>query len=305
MKNLYGNTCLLLAAVIWGFAFVAQSIGMRYVGPFTFLCTRSFIGAAALLPVLLFLHQKKGGKKKPEKKNNKHQLLFAGIICGIILCTASALQQIGLQYTTVGKAGFITSMYVLAVPLLGLFLGRHIPTKIWLCIILASIGLYLLSITESFTLSHGDGLCALCAICFGIHIMVIDHFAPYVDGVSLSAIQFLVSGILAGIPMLIWEQPSLSVLINAAAPILYAGVLSSACGYTLQIIGQQYAEPTTATLLMCLEAVFSMVGGIIILQQIPSHRELIGSLLMFIAAVLAQVPIEHYFFKRVGKKSKL
>ncbi len=294
MKKWYGNICLLTTAIIWGFAFVAQSVGMKYVGPFTFLASRSFIGAATLLPLILWNRRRRqltAAAQAQTSAGSRRLLLLGGLCCGVVLCVSSSFQQIGLQYTTVGKAGFITSMYVLFVPLLGLFLRQRIPAKIWMCVALAAVGLYLLSMQGSFSLSRGDALCALCALCFAVHILVVDHFSPKLDGVVLSAIQFLICGTLASIPMLILEKPTLSVVLSAAGPILYAGMLSSGCGYTLQIIGQRYAEPATATLLMCLESVFSMVGGVLLLHQIPTSRELSGAALMFLAVVLAQIPL--------------
>ena len=297
MKKWYGNACLLITAIIWGFAFVAQTVGMDYVGPFTFLSTRSFIGAATLLPLILWNRKEWKTAETDGTSNSKHTLLLGGLCCGVALCVASALQQIGLQYTTVGKAGFITSLYVLFVPLLGLLLRRRIPRKIWFCVILAAVGLYFLSMTGGFTLSKGDALCAFCAFCFAIQILVVDYFSPKVNGVHLAALHFLVCGALAAIPMMIFEKPTLSALAGGAASILYAGVLSSGCGYTLQIIGQRFAEPATATLLMCLESVFSMVGGVLILHQIPTGREFFGAILMFLAVVLAQIPLD-----QLGKK---
>ena len=302
MKKWYGNACLLITAIIWGFAFVAQTVGMDYVGPFTFVSARFFIGAATLLPLILWNRKKWKTTKTEETAGGKRTLLLGGLCCGVALCVASTLQQIGLQYTTTGKAGFITTLYVLFVPLLGLLLRRRIPRKIWLCVVLAAVGLYFLSMTGgSFSLSKGDAFCALCAFCFAIQILVVDYFSPKVNGVYLSALQFLVCGVIAAIPMMILEKPTLSALIGGAASILYAGILSSGCGYTLQIIGQRFAEPTTATLLMCLESVFSMVGGVLILHQIPTGRELFGAGLMFLAVILAQIPLNQLGRKKAKR----
>ena len=290
---MYGNIVLLLTAAIWGFAFVAQSMGMEYVGPFTFQSVRSILGAVVLIPIIFANRavKRRNGSYKPMDSAQKKQVVVGGIICGIVLCVASCFQQVGIQYTTVGKSGFLTSMYIVIVPVLGLFLGKKVHKKLILCIILAVIGLYLISMTESFALSRGDALVCICAVCFAVHIMVVDHFAPGVDGVVLSCIQFFVSGIVSGIPMLLFEHPEIKDILDAWLPILYAGVMSCGAGYTLQIIGQQHAEPAVATLLMSLESVFSMVGGIIIMHQIPTARETVGCILLFAAVVIVQLPI--------------
>ena len=284
---------LLVTAAIWGFAFVAQSMGMDYVGPFTFQSVRSLLGAIVLIPVIFVSRgiKKKNDDYKPMDRAQKKKLIVGGIICGLALCVASCFQQLGIKYTTVGKSGFLTSMYIVIVPILGLFLGKKVHKKLIVCIILAVIGLYFISITESFTLSKGDALVCICAVCFAVHIMVVDHFAPGVDGVVLSFIQFLVSGIASGIPMLLFEHPQMQDILAAWLPILYAGAMSCGVGYTLQIIGQQHAEPAVATLIMSLESVFSMVGGIIIMHQIPTTRETIGCILLFAAVVIVQLPI--------------
>jgi drug/metabolite transporter (DMT)-like permease len=286
MKRWRGNLALLLTAMIWGFAFVAQSSGMDYMGPFTFHSVRSILGGISLLPLLVV----RRARRKEPATGSVRQLVLGGICCGTALCVASCLQQIGIQYTTVGKAGFITSMYVLLVPVLGLLFGRRVPLRIWACVAVAAVGLYLLSISGSFSLSRGDTFCILCAVCFSIHILVVDHFAPHVDGVSLACVQFFVSGLLAAIPMLTLEHPTWSAIQAGGIPLLYAGVASCGIGYTLQIVGQRYAEPAQATLIMSLESVFSVVGGILLLHQIPTGRELLGSLLMFGGVVFAQLP---------------
>lgn len=293
MKKLYASGTLLLTAIIWGFAFVAQSVGMDYVGAFTFQSTRSFLGAVTLLPFILISdHRKrKTGTEVPCSAADKKHLLFGGIVCGVILTVASVFQQIGISYTTVGKAGFITSMYLILVPILGIFLHKRVPIKIWGCVVVAAIGLYLLSISSSFTLSKGDTLTIVCAFCFALHILCVDHFVAGADGVKLSLIQLCSSGILSAVPMLLIEQPTVAAIRTALIPILYAGILSSGVAYTLQIVGQKYVAPTTATLLMSLESVFSMVGGVLLLSQIPTLREFGGCVLIFAAVVIAQVPI--------------
>lgn len=287
------NLALLLCAFVWGTAFVAQSVGMDYVGPFTFQCVRSFIGMMALIPVIVILDgikKRKGIYKKNTIQENK-KLLMGGICCGTALCVASCFQQIGIQYTSVGNAGFITSMYMILVPVLSVFFRKKVQRKIWVCVAIAAVGMYFLSISENMSISKGDGLIAICAVCFSIHIMVVDYFASEVDGVKLSCIQFLVSGVITILPMIFIETPKISYITAAIIPLLYTGVLSSGVAYTLQILGQQYAEPTIATLLMSLESVFSLVGGIVVLSQFPTVREFLGCVLVFAAVIASQVSL--------------
>lgn len=237
MKQMKNNVLLVLTALIWGCAFVAQSVGMDYVGPFTFNAVRCLIGAAVLIPVILFMDKsaRKSGLTDEEMKSRRGDtktLVTGGICCGLALGIASSLQQWGILFTTVGKAGFITAMYIVLVPIFGIFLGKKVRLLIWFCVALAVAGLYFLCMNETFRLNTGDFLVILCAVCFSVHILVIDHFSPKVDGVRLSAIQFLVAGIACGIPMLIWEHPELTGILAASMPLLYAGVMS--CGWLIR-----------------------------------------------------------------------
>lgn len=298
-KQQLASIGLLVAAFIWGFAFVAQSVGMDYVEPFTFQWARSFIGAAALIPVIIVMNRSKNRNNAQREEidakkavSSRKMLIIGGICCGIFLCIATSLQQVGLMYTSVGNAGFITSMYMILVPILSIFLHKKVKPKIWICVAVAAIGMYFLSISEEFTISKGDALVAICAFFFAIQIMVVDYFAPKVDGVKLSCIQFLVMGIISLVISLIFENPSIHNIMLAIIPILYTGVLSSGVAYTLQIIGQKYAPATTATLLMSLESVFSLVGGIVILNQIPTEREVFGCVLVFAAVVASQIDLK-------------
>ena len=294
MKRAYSNLALLITAMIWGSAFVAQSVGMDHVGAFTFQSIRSFLGAAALLPFLLFTERRKRrmvSDWKPLDSVGRKQLLKGGAACGVMLTIASLFQQIGIAYTTVGKAGFITSMYLILVPILGIFLHKRVPAKIWICVAVAAVGLYFLSIHGSFSLSRGDTLVIICAFCFALHILFVDHFVARSDSVKLSFLQLLTSGILAGVLMLSVDHPTLAQIQAGALPILYAGILSSGVGYTLQVVGQKGANPTTATLLMSLESVFSVLAGILLLRQIPTLREAFGCVLIFAAVIFAQVPV--------------
>ena len=320
------NFLLTLTALIWGTAFVAQSVGMDYVGPFTFLASRNFIAVIVLLPLIKIMSS--GKKKDPDrilketasgkvmspadgnvngyaKDTSEHDenakgtkfLVIGGIACGTILCIASSFQQVGIAHTTVGKAGFLTAMYILIVPLLGLFVKKKVPLKVWISVAIAIAGLYLLCMTESLRLSFGDTMVIICAFCYSLHILVIDYFSPHVDGVKLSCIQFLTCGILSLIMALIFESPSISSLILAWMPILYAGALSSGVGYTLQVVAQKDTDPVIASLLMSLESAFALLAGWVILGQRLSSKELFGCLLMFAAIMLAQIPVEKWFGK--------
>ena len=285
MKN---NILLVLTALIWGCAFVAQSVGMDYVGPFTFNMARFLIGAIVLLPVIWFMDcQRKTGA---EKGAGQKTLIIGGICCGIALAVASTLQQWGILFTTVGKAGFITAMYIVIVPLLGIFIGKKVRPLIIGCVAIAVVGFYFLCMTESLRLGLGDFLVLLCAIAFSIHILVIDHFSPKVDGVKMSAIQFLTAAIISAVPTLLWEQPVFTEILQAWQPVIYAGVMSCGVAYTLQIIAQKNADPTVASLLLSLESVFSVLAGWVLLGQGLSLKELFGCVLIFCAIILAQLP---------------
>ena len=292
--NLRSSALLLLTACIWGVAFVAQSVGMEYVGPFTFNFVRSILGGLVLIPCIFFLKREKKAKaekvSEEEKKAQRKTLLAGGICCGVALCLASNFQQIGIQYTTVGKAGFITACYIVIVPVIGLFLGKKCTKFIWAAVAMALIGLYLLCITDGFSIGKGDLLVLVCAFLFSLHILVIDYFSPKVDGVKLSCIQFLTCGILSGIPALFLEHPELSSILAAWQPILYAGVMSCGVAYTLQIIGQKNMNPTVASLILSLESCISVLAGWIILRQQLSTKEILGCVIMFAAIILAQLP---------------
>lgn len=284
---------LLLTATIWGVAFVAQSVGMEYVGPFTFNCVRSIIGGLVLIPCIWFLNrrnQKPEHKTEEQQKHDRKILLTGGVLCGLCLFAASNFQQFGIRYTTVGKAGFITACYIVIVPVLGIFLKKKCSRLIWLSVAMAVAGLYLLCITESFSIGTGDILVLVCAFLFSLHILVIDHFSPLTDGVKMSCIQFFMCGILSGIAMLLTEQPHLTDIIQAWLPILYAGVLSCGVAYTLQIVGQKDMNPTVASLILSLESCISVLAGWLILGQKLSGREFLGCLIMFASIILAQLP---------------
>jgi drug/metabolite transporter (DMT)-like permease len=224
------------------------------------------------------------------KPQDKKTLLIGGLCCGVAIAVASILQQYGISMTTVGKAGFITALYIVIVPILGIFLHKKPRLILWVSVVLAISGLYFLCMTDSFSFSSGDLLVMLCAFVFSIHILIIDHFSPKVDGVRMSCIQFFVAGILCGIPALILEHSQLSAVTAAWAPILYAGILSCGVAYTLQIVAQKNYDPTVASLILSLESVFSVLAGWVILHQSLSPKEILGCVLVFIAIILVQLP---------------
>lgn len=291
-NNLYGSALLMLCAIIWGSSFVAQTTGAEHVGPFTFIAMRSLLGALSLSPVALVttgIRKKKNGGALAE--GEKKLLLKGGLMCGVVLCVASSLQQLGIDGGTApGKAAFITALYILLVPIASVFIGKKVRPLIWPCVIVSIIALYLLCITEAGSFAFSDFYVLLCAICYTVHILVIDKVSPRVDGVSLSLIQFLVAGVIAAIPMVLFEAPTLDSLIKAAPSIAYSGIMSSGVAYTLQILGQQKTEPTIATMIMSLESVFGVLTAMVILHQVPTLREGIGCVLMFAAIIVAQLP---------------
>lgn len=285
---------LLLTATIWGSAFVAQSVAMDHIGPFTFLCVRSFIGGLVLIPCIWLLNRGKSAQiqsaDEAAQTGGRKDLIIGGICCGFFLFTASATQQIGIMNTSVGKAGFLTACYILIVPILGIFIGKKCGKLVWIGVGFALVGLYLLCMTEKLTIGRADIWVLSCAVLFSFHIMTIDHFVVKADGVKMSCIQFFVCGIFSGIFMLALEEPQIANIIQAGGSILYAGVLSSGVGYTLQIVGQKDMNPTVASLIMSLESVMSVIAGFIVLHQVLTGRELLGCVFMFCAIILAQIP---------------
>lgn len=294
-KKMRGNLLLLLTAVIWGTAFVAQSTGMEHLQPFTYNGIRTVIGGLALIPLIAVLDRLKPAEARPtpaQRREINRNSLIGGVCCGIVLCVASSFQQFGISMTTAGKAGFITALYIVIVPLMGVFIRRKIPKIIWACVAIAVLGFYLLCVKEGFSVSTGDLLVLCCAFFFSIHIMVIDHFGgKHVDGVRMSCVQFLVAGGISLVLMLLFEEPSWAGIWAAGGSMLYTGVVSCGVGYTLQIVGQRDTDPTTATLLMSLESVFAVLAGWLLLHESLSLRELLGCVLVFAAVLLAQIPL--------------
>lgn len=305
-KKTRGNLLLLLAAFIWGSAFVAQSSGMDYVGPYTYNMTRNVLAFLFLIPVIYWMGSRKLSNQPSDGKPSvmavllpDRETLKGGICCGLVLSVASTFQQLGLTMTTAGKAGFITALYIVLVPILGIFIGKKIPKIIWLCVALAVLGFYLLCVKEDFRVSRGDVLVLICSICFAVHILTIDHFTSKgVDGVKMSCVQFATAAVVL-FPLMMWmEHPTLTVILSAWLTIGYAGVLSSGVGFTLQIVAQKDTDPTVATLLMSLESVFAALAGWVILHEVLMPKELLGCVLVFAAVILAQVPLPSLGKKR-------
>lgn len=288
---------LALTSFIWGISFVAQSEGGDAIGPYSFNCVRSIIGSLFLI-LIISITDRFGITKKPEDKKAQKTLLTGGVLCGIVLCIATNLQQMGIYLGTAsGKAGFLTACYILLVPILGLFFKRKCGINVWIAVMISLVGLYLLCIDGAFRLQFSDTLVMLCALCFSIHILVIDHFSPMVDGLRMSCIQFMVTGLLTAIPMFMTEFKSdVQVWFSAFCtwdawiPLLYAGIFSCGIAYTLQIIGQKGVNPTIASLIMSLESVFSVLAGWVILHEKLSAKELTGCVLIFGAVILSQLP---------------
>ncbi|RHS26549.1 DMT family transporter [Roseburia sp. AF12-17LB] len=291
-QQIKSSLILLLTATIWGVAFVAQSVGMEYIGPFTFNAIRCVLGGLVLIPVILVLKKKKETGAENQEKEDKKTLWTGGIACGVILCIASNLQQFGIMEASVGKSGFFTALYIVMIPVIGIFIGKRPGIKLWFCVALAVVGMYLLCMKDgSFTIERADIMLLLCALAFSFHILVVDYFSPKVGGVKMSCIQFFVCGVLSAVGMLFTETPDISNIQAAWLPLLYAGLLSCGVGYTLQIVGQKGINPVIASLIMSLESVISALAGWVILGQVLSPKEILGCVLMFVAIIITQIPI--------------
>ncbi len=298
-KTLIGNIMLLTTAIIWGTAFVAQRVGMEHIEPFTFGASRYILAVLALLPIIYFLDSKK--KKADiknaippltpeEKKAERFAYLKGGAICGCVLFIASSLQQIGLVYTSAGKAGFITALYIVLVPIFGIFLKKKVRIITWLGVLIATIGLYLLCIKDGFTYENGDLIIFIGAFFWTGHILCCDHFTKISDAVKLSCVQFFVTFVFSTIAAFLFESPSWAGILACTIPIVYCGLFSSGVGYTFQMIAQKDTDPTIASLILSLEAVFGALGGYFLLSEILSTRELLGCAIMFAAIIIAQLP---------------
>ncbi len=301
-KKVLCSLALVAAAFFWGTTFVAQSDAANVIGPFTFNGIRSIIGSMVLLPLVLLIG-------RPPKQNNAptaslKKQFFYGAVCGICLFLATNLQQIGIAYTTAGKSGFVTALYVVLVPVFGLLLfKKNSGWNIWVAIVFAAVGLYFLCVTEGFSVQFGDGITFFCAIVFAFHILAVDKVSDRIAGVTLSCIQFFVSGSLSLIFMLIFEDPQWSQISAAWFPLLYAGILSCGVAYTLQIVGQKHTDPTVASILMSLESVFAVLSGWLISNEQMTKKEILGCVIMFIAILMAQLPVS--FWQKLFYKKRL
>ncbi|MBE6754456.1 MAG: DMT family transporter [Ruminococcaceae bacterium] len=298
-KNLRGSLILLLCALIWGCAFVAQDVGMNYVEPYTFTAARSFIGAAALLlfSTVKDAAARKRGVQPPDKAAKKLQLK-AGLCAGIALFVPAAMQQIGLVYTSPGKSGFITAMYIVVVPILGMFFGKKAGLNVWISVAIAIAGLYLLCMKGQLTIERGDAITLVSVVFWAVQIMTVDYFAPRVDCVKMTCMSFAVCGTLAAVMALLTETPTWPALVQCAIPLLYAGIMSSGVAFTLQAIGQRMTAPTVAAVMMSMESVFAALAGFVLFNERFNNRELMGCLLMLAAVILAQIDFGF------GKKAK-
>ena len=290
-RRLLGNALLLLTALIWGMAFVAQRQGMDSIEPITFCAARMVLSGVAVSLVALAM-ERNDRRPEAERSARRRASVLGGLSAGIFLAAATVMQQMGLVTTTAGKAGFITAMYMLLVPIIGFVLLKQRNTwLVWLAVLIGVAGMYLLCITEGFSLTTGDALVCACALLFSGHILCCDHFAPRANPVHMSAIQFLVAAVISTVAAFISEQPSWDKVVSAAVPILYCGLMSGGVGYTLQIVAQRWTDPTVASLLMSLEAVFAALAGAVILGERMTSRELIGCAVMFLAIILVQIPL--------------
>lgn len=295
-NSLSGMLMLGLCAFIWGTAFIAQSVGGEYAEPLTFNCARSFLATIFLLICCLIFDKMEGksftilGTNDPLRRN---RTVKGGIVCGIALTLASFMQQLGIMYTTVGKSGFITALYIVLVPFLSYALYRTKITLVQcLSVAIAAIGMYFICINESFTINKGDLYTLICAFCFAGQIITVDKVIADLDGVRLSLVQFATCTVLNGVLMIIFESPSLTNVLLGWLPIAYAGIMSSGVAYTLQIVGQKHCNPVLACMIMSLESAFALVSGWLLLGQAMSMREIGGCILVFAAIILAQLPPE-------------
>mgnify|MGYP002514059539 CR=1 FL=1 len=302
-KSLAASFLLMIAAFIWGTAFVAQSKGLEQMGNFTFLCLRSCLAVVFLTPVSFFIFKKNRkqigeGEHGENKKFISKRLVVGGLLCGATVCAASATQQYGIMLSGVGKSGFLTTLYILMVPILGLLFKRKVKPVLWLCIVIATCGMYFLCVTEAGSINIGDLFLIACAFLFSVQIMIVDHYVQTVDGVRLSLVQFFVVAVISAVCMFLFEEVDPVAIGNAWFSIFYAGVLSSGIAFTLQIVAQKNLNPTVASLIMSLESVFAALAGAVFGERLSSN-EILGCVLVFVAIILAQLPVENLFKKKV------
>ena len=303
-KKLLGNGLLFLTALIWGTAFVFQRVGMDSIEPITFNAARMAVSAVVLAPVALIFRRRnrtRTDRTPEEQKRYDVNTVVGGLLCGCFMTVASIFQQIGIVYTPAGKAGFITAMYILLVPIIGFILFKKKSTwLVWAAVLLGVAGMYLLCVTEGFGLSFGDSFVLLCAFFYSFHILCCDHFVKDADPIGISAIQFAVATVVSAIIAFITEKPNVSQISAAWIPIVYCGLVSGCIGYTLQIVGQRFTDPVSASLLMSLESVFAVLTGALFLGERMKPREIVGCVIMFAAVILVQIPLP----KRIKRREK-
>lgn len=299
-RKLLSNIALLIAAVVWGIAFVSQEQAAKHIDTFTVTALRSIIASVALVPLILVMAKINKRPVFEKTKADRKLLLIAGVLCGTLLCIASNVQQFGISIypddaNISARSGFITALYVVLVPICGIFFKKKVGITVWLSVIVATVGLYLLCGTQGLSgIYAGDLIILCCALCFSLQILCVDHFISRVDGVKLACIEFMTCGLLSLVFMLLIEKPSMQSIMNAMGPILYLALMSSGVGYTLQIIGQKYSDnPTVASILMSFESVFAALGGWLILNKSLSIFEISGCVVMFMAIILAQLPTKN------------
>lgn len=285
-KGWTGSFALLLAAMIWGGSFVAQAKGLELMPPIAYNGVRLMIGTVVLLPVVLLRRKFQADQLPPLNRKN----VLGSMLCGVFLAVASSVQQFGLQFTTAGKSAFVTTLYVVFVPLIGLFFKKRIGLRGWIGTCMAAVGLFFLCVTEELSINRGDVITLFCAITFAFHILAVDRFSPQTDGLELSMIQFCTAGVLCLTYTMFMERVTAAQIISCRWMLLYSGVLSCGIAYTAQVIGQQHTPPALASLLMCLESVFAALFGWMILGEVLSGREWLGCILMFSAIVISQLP---------------
>ena len=298
-SNIKNGFYLFSAALIWGTAFVFQSMGNDYMEPFTFFASRSFLGFLVLAPLAIVKLKRQSYKDDNNSKIPLKLTLIGGLCCGIALTVASLFQQYGMKYTSVGKAGFITALYIIITPILGILIRKKCPFTVWIGAVVAVIGMYFLCVTESFTISIGDILVLICAAIFSVQILTVDYFSPKTDGVVLSCIQFFVCFITSTILALIFDKPSINQIVDGIVPVLYAGIMSSGVAYTFQILGQKNFNPTAAAMILSLEAVISTVAGyaaynlgFLTQDQSLTSIQIVGCVIVFSAVIFVQIPVD-------------
>lgn len=295
-QKAFGTLLLLITAVIWGMAFAFQRAGMEWIEPATFQAVRLALASLTVWIVCFIMDRRKahsaGPRTQEELMRQRRETLIGGICCGTFLAAANYFQQLGLVYTTAGKTGFITALYIILVPINGFLLFRKkTGRQIWLAVLIGVLGLYLLCMTDSLRLTRGDTMVCICAVLFSGHILCCNHFAGRGAAVRMSAVQLLVAALISAVIAVLTEEPTWGKVVSAAVPILYCGIVSAGMGYTFQMVGQKYTDPAVASLLMSLESVFAVLGGTVLLHERMSTRELLGCLVMFVAIILVQIPL--------------